>query len=166
MNGVNQQRKISSRLSCFWIQGAGMPTLPNNVVHPVVTKNHGYQYQFTTKHHGGNKSEAQWDPELTLNEEFAVFDEADQANLLDKKGNLYGAVKVGADDLRILGTRGEQVAEFPAPSPPSPWHGYPAFPLEGSNHEAAPPREVLTAMMKADIITKRGRRRLAKGDRV
>ena len=96
-----------------------MPTLANVVLHPVTTARSGYQYQFTPKHHGADKNAAQWLPAVTLDEEFAVFNTADVNNLADDDGNLYGVEKIGDDDLRVLGTRGEQVAKFPATATPA-----------------------------------------------
>ena len=48
------------------------------------------QYEFTTKHHGGNKAAARWLPDLSLDEEFSVFDLADFRELADEDGALYG----------------------------------------------------------------------------
>lgn len=146
-----------------------MPTLTTVVVHGVRTVRSNYQYQFTPKHHGADKKAAQWLPSLTLDEEFAVFDMADQNNLTDAQGNLYGAEKVGADDLRVLGTRGEQVAKFPVAAQNQAWHGYPAWPLGGGNRagdDMKPTKAVLDRMQEEEVITKRGRKRLGKGDPV
>jgi hypothetical protein len=139
------------------------------VVHGVRTSRSNFQYQFTPKHHGADKKAAQWLPSLTLDEEFAVFNTADQNNLADAQGDLYGAEKVGADDLRVLGTRGEQVAKFPATPQNQAWHGYPAWALAGGNRAGEvmkPAKAVLERMEAEGIITKRGRKRLGKGDPV
>ena len=48
-------------------------------------------YCFTPKHHGGRDSRnATWLPELSRAEEFMVFDMADNHQLADASGNLYG----------------------------------------------------------------------------
>jgi hypothetical protein len=146
-----------------------MPTLATVVVHATVSARSGYQYQFTPKHHGMDPNAAQWLPSLTLNEEFAVFDTADTNNWLDAQGNLYGAEKVGADDLRILGTQGEQVAKFPVTAQNQAWHGYPAWPLAWGNRaddDMKPTKAVFEKMEQSGLITKRGRKRLWKGDPV
>ncbi len=146
-----------------------MPTLATVVVHRAVTTRSKYQYQFTPKHHGADKKAAQWQPSLTLDEEFAVFDMADEHNLVDANGNLYGAAKIGTDELRILGTRGEQVAKFPVAAQNQAWHGYPAWPLATGNHvgDDRKPTKAILDQMKADgIVTKRGRKRLGKGEHV
>ena len=143
-----------------------MPTLATVVVHGAVTARNNYQYQFTPKHHGTDKKAAQWQPSLTLDEEFAVFNEADQHNLADAVGNLYGTERIGTDDLRILGTRGEQVAKFPVTAHNQAWHGYPAWPLAPSNRagdDMKPTKAVLDQMQAHGIITKRGRKAPGEG---
>jgi hypothetical protein len=148
---------------------AGMPILTAIVYHPVPTTRSGYRYMFTPKHHGAEKNAAQWLPILTLEEEFVVFNTADGLGLADTQGNLYGVQRIGDDDLRVLGTRGEQVAKFPATDPNQHWQGYPAWPLAGSNRggdDMKPSKAVSDEMMEADLITKRGRKRLGKGDPV
>jgi hypothetical protein len=147
-------------------EDTGMPTLPADVVHGTRTTRSSYQYQFTRKHHGGDNKAAQWLPSLTLDEEFAVFNTADLHNLADEAGNLYGIESIDTDELRQLGTRGEQVAKYPVTAENLPWHGYPAFPLAGSNPPSTPPKAVLVQMQEAGLIDKRGRKRLGKGDPV
>ena len=68
-------------------------------------------------------------PTLPENDEFQVFEDADANRLLDSVGNLFGLLRDGEGGLRDLGTRGEQVAKFWLPPVGSPWHGFPAFPL-------------------------------------
>jgi len=146
-----------------------MPTLAMIEVHDVVTVKNEYRYQFTPKHHGADKKAAQWLPSLTRDEEFSVFNMADQNGLADLGGNLYGIEKVGIDELRTIGTRGEQVAKFPATAQDQAWHGYPAWVLAGGNRagdDMKPPKPVLDAMQNMGFITKRGRKRLGKGDPV
>src|SRR5438067_1620202 len=110
-------------------RGTGMPTLATVAVHAEVTGRSGYQYQFTPKHHGADPGAAQWLPDLTLAEEFAVFNAADQHDLSDDDGRLYGVQPDDGDGLRYLGTWNQQVAEFPVAREGEAWHGYPLYPV-------------------------------------
>jgi hypothetical protein len=76
-----------------------MPTLTEVVVHGRRTTRREYQYQFTPKHHGANASAAQWLPELSLDEEFDIFDAADEHDLSDDDGRLYGVQGEGRREL-------------------------------------------------------------------
>ena len=146
-----------------------MPTLPQVITHEIRTTRSQFQYQFTPKHHGNDKKAAQWLPSLTLGEEFSVFNMADENELRDAAGNLYGIEKVYPDGLRTIGTRGEQIAKFPAAVDTQPWHGYPTWVLwDGyrAGDDMKPPRELLDAILEKGFITKRGRKRLGKGDPV
>src|SRR5436189_3970358 len=96
-------------------RGAGMPTLTSVVVHPQVTGRSQYQYQFTPKHHGADVTAAQWLPSLSFEEEFAVFDTADQHDLSDSDGRLYGVGMHEQEELPFIGTWNQQIAEFPCP---------------------------------------------------
>jgi hypothetical protein len=72
-----------------------MPTLSELVVHETLTRRSEYRYQFIPKHHGADRDAAEWRPELTLEEEFAVFNLADEHDLSDDEGQLYGLVQEG-----------------------------------------------------------------------
>jgi hypothetical protein len=78
----------------------------------------GYRYYFHPKHHGrGPADDARWLPlpEMSREEEFAVFVMADVHELSDNKGNLYGLRIRGSipgHQILFLGTRREQVARF------------------------------------------------------
>lgn len=148
-----------------------MPRLQNIRVHPVPTVRSGYRYQFTPKHHGADPQAAQWLPELSLEEEFAVFDSADQFEIVGDNGWLYGVQPEGGG-LRELGTWSQQVAAFPSAREGEAWHGYPLMPL---NDDAPPNRKgekmrpskgVFLKMGKAGLITTAQRIRLMKGDHV
>src|SRR2546423_1445084 len=109
------------------IREVRMPLLGNIVVHESVTEKHGYQYQFTPKHHGAVAKAAQWLPSLSLDDEFAVFNLADEHELSAGNGWLYGVRSDGNDRLEDLGTWEQQIAEFPQPDSEVPWHGYPVW---------------------------------------
>jgi hypothetical protein len=140
--------------------------------HPQRTRRHQYRYLFTAKHHGQTAGAAQWSPELSEEDEFAVFDGADERELEDEEGNLYGAVAEGDGSLRCLGVWQEQIAEFPIAAEEMPWHGYPLWPI---NHEGPsnrrnpgcrPAKEVFTRMVEVGLITLPMRKRLMKGHHV
>jgi hypothetical protein len=107
---------------------------------------------------------------VSEDEEFAVFDGADESELADEDGNLYGILREGGEGLRYLGTWQQQIAEFPFAREGNPWHGYPLWPLKGLGPENRrgekfrPEKEVFTRMVQAGLITTRERRRLLKGE--
>lgn len=132
--------------------------------HSTTTRTHHYRYLFTQKHHGGDKSAAQWLPTLSEDEEFTVFDDADALDFSDDDGNLFGALSDGEESLRIIGTSGEQMAKFWSPSHGSPWHGHP---IEWLNDQRRRPgKEVFNKMVANGRIDHLMLRRLMKGDHV
>ena len=140
-------------------------------IHPITTRRSGYFYQFYDKHHGrGGPDVAQWLPTLSPEEEFSVFDTADLNELSDVQGRMYGIrERDGAGNLPDLGTRGEQVAEFPRARLNETWHGYPIWPLaeEGPENrrgeKSRPSRTVFLRMEEVGMLTLRERKRLYKG---
>jgi hypothetical protein len=152
------------------MKGTGMPTLATVAVHETLTTRSSYQYQFTPKHHGADANAAQWLPSLGLDEEFSVFDGADDHELSDEGGNLYGVLPDENGDLQYVGTWNQQVAEFPASGAGEAWHGYPLYPLvelgpeNRRGEKGRPPKAIFDKMTRAGIITRRQRRRLLKGD--
>jgi hypothetical protein len=148
-----------------------MPTLPEIVEHPDPTDESGYRYQFTPKHHGAVPDAAQWLPSLTLDEEFAIFNAADEHDLSDDRGWLYGIQGEG-DGLRDLGTWAQQMAEFPSAGEGQAWHGYPIWavnelaPPNRRGQKMRPEKEVFLKMERAGLLTARLRKRLFKGDHV
>jgi hypothetical protein len=150
-----------------------MPTVTEVVVHGERTRRSGYQYQFIPKHHGGpgaSANVAQWLTSISLDEEFAIFNAADEHELSDKDGNLYGVERDGPDRLRNIGVWKEQIAKFPVAREREAWHGYPVYPLvdEGPENKQGqkgrPNGEVFTKMVRAGIISPSQRKRLMKGD--
>lgn len=96
------------------------------------TRRSGYRYLFTDKHHGGGtSSDARWEPSITNDEEFEVFDAADRREVRDNSNNMYGVLRnKDTGSLRFLGTWNQQVAMFPAAPHGQPWHGYPLIAIE------------------------------------
>lgn len=145
-----------------------MPILQNIELHEIRTGRSGYQYQFTPKHHGQDAQAARWLPELSLEEEFAVFGVADQFEIADDDGWLYG-VQPEADGLRELGTWSQQVAAFPHAREGEAWHGYPLFPLDQrapqnrQGERMRPSKAVFRRMHEAGLITTVQQKRLMKG---
>jgi hypothetical protein len=93
-----------------------------------------------------------------------VFEGADNREIMDEAGNLYGALPEG-QSLRFLGTRWQQVAKFPLVAVGQPWHGYPVWPV-GEDERNRPPKTVLNKMTETGLISASMRRRLMKGDHV
>ena len=96
-----------------------------------------------------------------------MFDLADRHELANKKGDLFGVLPAAEGSLRAIGTRGEQVAEFPVTSPDQPWHGYPIWAIKKSAREGRPgtpiPREALDRMVEVGLLTISQQRRLRGG---
>ena len=66
-------------------------------LHPRATARSNYRYFFYDKHHGrGGPEAAMWSPELSDDDEFAIFDQADLLEFSDEHGNLYG-ISVGPE---------------------------------------------------------------------
>ncbi len=152
-------------------RGFVMPTVKTNTEHSQRTSENGLRYQFTPKHHGGprSKGQTQWVPSLTFAEEFSIFDEADAFGILDGKGNMYGVLRDGHEELRAVGAGEEQVAKFPR-ARSGPWHGYPCWPINKSGptnrnkQEMYAPKRVFDLLQEAGLITEEQRDRLKKGD--
>jgi hypothetical protein len=138
-------------------------------VHPQSSERSRYRYFFYDKHHkAGYSEDAQWLPEMTHDEEFAVFDLADFHDLSNEKGDLYGLRLNPERSVMILGTREEQVAEFPVVETDHPWHGYPVWPImrldrDRNERKYPAPRDVLKRMKDEGLITENQRKRLARG---
>src|SRR3954467_15337973 len=99
-----------------------VPTILAVEIHPTPTQRSGLQYQFTPKHHGGDKTASRWREELTREAEFGVFDLADMREVADERGCLYGVLRDGSGLLVYLGTWTQQIAEFPFARPGEIWH--------------------------------------------
>jgi hypothetical protein len=143
-------------------------------LHPTATQRSRYRYFFYDKHHGrGGPEAARWSPDLTDEQEFGIFDQADLLDLSDEQGNLYG-INIGPEperEVRNLGTLRQQVAKFPISHAGSPWHGFPLGPLEGDYDPPHPPRralprEALTKMVENGLLNGAQRRRLLKGKNI
>ena len=149
-----------------------MPTVIEIIIHPTTPRHKKRQYQFTPKHHGGDPGAACWLVELTFDEEFSVFDDADYGESCDDDGNLYGVKKTDEGGLRYLGTWNQQVAEFPVARDGEPWHGYPLWPLNQlapenrRGEKMRPDKIVFDRLRRANLISKQQRKRLMKGDEV
>jgi hypothetical protein len=135
------------------------------------TEVNGYRYVFSPKHHGAVADAAQWLPTLSLDEEFAVFNLADQHDLSDERGWLYGIQPEG-DSLRDLGTWGQQMAEFPRAQETEAWHGYPIWsvnqlaPPNRQGQKMRPDKEVFLKMERSGLLSQRLWKRLFKGKHV
>lgn len=145
--------------------------MANDPIHPVLTRKKRYRYIFCGKHHGGGSpTDAQWSKDVTQDEEFSIFDEADFYDICEGEGWLYGVLRNAERELGDLGTWSQQIAEFPRANEGVPWHGYPIWPLNDdappnrSGEQMRPPKEVFQKMEQAGLINKRQRKRLFKGD--
>ncbi len=143
-------------------------------LHPTPTERSGYRYFFYDKHHGrGGPDVARWLPELTDDDEFAIFNQADLMDFSDGHGNLYGMRFGAAPNRRVLklGTLRQQVAKFPRSHPGASWHGFPLGPLEGDFDPPHPPiralpRDALNKMVESGLLDAIQRSRLLRGKTV
>jgi hypothetical protein len=139
----------------------------SGAIHPDPTQRSGHRYLFYEKHHGrGGPDAAQWLPDLSRDDEFAVFNAADLHDISDERNWLYG-VRIDADGkVLFLGTAGQQIAEFPFARPNEPWHGYPHWPLKDAGPEnrrgekLRPSKSVFLKLEAANLLTTRDRKRL------
>jgi hypothetical protein len=82
--------------------------------HPRTTRRSGYRYFFYVKHHNrANTDDAQWLASLSADDEFAVFDLADEHIIENAHHDLFGLRLGTGGEILVLGERDEQVAEFP-----------------------------------------------------
>jgi hypothetical protein len=139
-------------------------------LHPVPTGRNGFHYFFYDKHHGrGGPEAARWALDLSENEEFGIFDQADDLELSDDRGSLYG-IRLGPEGQVIaLGTLRQQIAKFTDSGPH--WHGFPLGPLDRNLNpphppERALPKDALQKMVDARLLTREERKRLLKGKHV
>jgi hypothetical protein len=139
-------------------------------VHARLTRKSKYQYVFTAKHHGGGKADdARWSEEVSMDEEFGVFDEADFCDIFDRNGRIYGVLRGADGSLRDLGTWKQQIAEFPKADQGVPWHGYPIWsvneiaPSNRAGQKARPAKEIFQKLEAAGLMTVQEWKRLYKG---
>jgi hypothetical protein len=127
------------------------------------------RYCFYIKHHGGTPKAAQWADDLSRNDEFAIFDEADLHQISDDGSNLYGLRRGVELSLLDLGTRGEQIAKFWEVQTDQPWHGFPLWHLKGRGPDNRKTKliskDVLKKMEQAGLISSTECKRLGRGDR-
>lgn len=143
-----------------------MPTFANDEEFERPTTRSGYRYLFTSKHHGLDASAAQWRTEMSLPEEFSVFELADGLDLSDGDGNMYGIFIIAGVGIEMLGSRDEQVAEFPGSRVGEIWHGYPCYPLAYNGARGRPAKIVFDKMVERGLLTSPQRRRLMKGKHI
>ncbi len=139
-------------------------------LHPDPTRRRHFRYFFYDKHHGrGGPEAAQWVLDLSEIEEFGIFDQAEDLDLSDDRGNLYG-IRFGPErQVRVLGTHRQQIAKFTDSGPH--WHGFPLGPLDPNLDpphppERALPKDALQKMVDAHLLTREERKRLLKGKHV
>jgi hypothetical protein len=157
-----------------------VPSVQENTNHPTKSARRGLAYVFTPKHHGASSDSACWLTELTLAEEFAIFNRADgtvvqfayedHRQVADEDGNLYGYELLSDGSLRVIGTWQQQIAEFPVQREGTPWHGYPIWPLNSEAPEnrrgakCQPDTAVFDRMFNLGDINRGQRKRLKKGE--
>lgn len=130
------------------------------------TRRRNLRYFFYVKHHRAESSRdaAQWC--VSHDDEFSIFDEANHEDLSNAKGDLYGMLRRPNGFFEVIGTRGEQLAEFPVTPLDQAWHGYPLWPLnrhEEGGRKARPSVDALEKMVVAAVLSEKQKSRLARG---
>jgi hypothetical protein len=136
--------------------------------HPERTRRSGFRYCFYVAHHGrGTPDDSQWAEDVSRDEEFAIFDEADWHDFSDSKGHFYGLRRSAEGDLLELGTEGEQIAKFWNPNKNQPTHGFPSWPMNfdtpDNRKKTTPPKEAILKMEAAGLLFAEQRKKLLKG---
>ncbi|MGO9598098.1 MAG: hypothetical protein ACLP7Q_08910 [Isosphaeraceae bacterium] len=139
--------------------------------HPVATDKNHYRYFFYGKHHAQHESdEAQWLRQLWGDPEFQIFNQADKFDILGENGDLFGLRRDAQGRVLPLGTRGEEVAEFPRARENDAWHGYPMWPISRKDPEGRQrlpvPRAALKRMVEIGWLTKGQSKRSQAGKRI
>jgi hypothetical protein len=156
-----------------------VPSVQENTEHGTRTARRRLVYIFTPKHHGALSGSSCWLSDLSLDEEFAIFDRADgivvqfpyedDRQVVDEEGNLYG-YQVLDGSLRVIGTWHQQIAEFPFQRDGTPWHGYPSWSIDSNgpenrrNQKCCPSSVVFDRMFALGDINRGQRKRLKRGD--
>ena len=143
----------------------------NSLIHPTRTNPKGYQYFFHPKHHVPRKGDhACWQPSISRDLEFSIFEIAVRLDLGDEEGNLYNVERDERKKLIKLGYEYEQVAKFWKPRSGTEWHGFPFWPLgtRKSNSRKKqmnrPSDRVFEKLVQTGRLTMKESLRLKKGD--
>ena len=112
-----QSRRASERFEVIGVTGCPLAKLRVRSIQ-YLPKGADIAILFYDKHHGrGGPDAPQWLAGLSQDDEFGVFDVADQDDLADERGWLYGMrPRHVAGHIPDLGTWGQQIAEFPSPA--------------------------------------------------
>ena len=137
--------------------------------HKKRTRRRELRYCFSAKHHGRDSTDAsQWADDLSRDEEFTIFEEADEHDLSDPNGHLYGLRRSPDGAILDLGTSEEQIAKFPRAREGQLWHGFPLWPLAEDGPEnrkkQKAPRAALRKMKEKGLLSPQQLKKLLKGD--
>jgi hypothetical protein len=118
---------------------------------------------------------------MNLDEEFGIFDRADgvvvqppadNQQVADAAGNVYGYTVLADGSLEEIGTWHQQIAEFPNQAAGAVWHGYPIWPIGPmapqnlQGQKCRPDSSVFDRMVALGHITSGQRKLLKKGETV
>lgn len=120
----------------------------------------GNRYLSTYHHRGSGSPEKNvWLEAVPPPEEYGIFWRADCGEWRGSSGSLWGLLD-GGD--RVLGTRGQRLCFFPAPSNRGDdWHGYPLSPADDGRNP--PPQELIEKWKIEGTITRTWARRAERG---
>lgn len=133
----------------------------------------GYTYYFHPKHRGnGSPHDSRWKLEVTLREEFGIFESAVGLDLSDESGHLYNVRKDVGGSILELGVFHEQIARFWKPRGDHAWHGHPLWPVwagrpsNRANQIYRPSRVVFRKFVEQGVLSESQGHRLNSGKNV
>lgn len=129
----------------------------------------GYEYGPTINHKmylslfkhrgtGDRRHKNMWSSEISPDNEYEIFQSADESNWCDESNHYWGVWNQGVK----LGEKGERISKFPCPSnPQDPWHGYPASPRENPDNDS-PSDLLVERWVRDNVISKEMGRKIQK----
>lgn len=117
----------------------------------------GKRYLSMYAHRGANPQKSEWHQDVPPDDEYALFETADDQAWMDINGDYWSLRDGGA---LPVGTRDERIAKHPKTSNArDPWHGYPASPAEKGSADA-PAADLLDRWLDEGVIGRPMHRRI------
>lgn len=118
----------------------------------------GKVYISLNAHRGARPWKTVWNPNITPQMEYGLFERSDVGDWTDPRGHYWSfAAKDGSV---CTGQTRERLAKHPKVSNATdPWHGYPVSPLRTGDADA-PADDLVAFWLKGDVITRTFARRI------
>ena len=138
------------------VKKAPVGSLAGVVLGPT-SKKKMYVSAYIHRGHRPKSKKARWRDDLTVAEEFGLFEVADDGGWRCSRGHMWAPGE--HEGARRLGTKAERLAKFPRNTSTAPWHGYPVSPrLDGSR--GRPDDDLLEKWVADGVISRTFARRL------